>query len=218
MSDMKKIIRFFYRCNRNVIRSMSFIWLIFFLVMFFVKFIFNNSDISSSIFMAFVSSMITLAVIIPFVSQYAIFPYCISLGLSRGDFVKGTIAFNILSLIGMELIINIVFMVGRVTSVVLTMPGIGDIYARVFYFGFAVGISCIFTFIAVIFYRFGFINGISSIFLLLSPLMLFRNRIFEYISWEKWGFDISSLVFLLVGVIFAMLSWLVIKKAEVKAL
>lgn len=216
MINMKTIMKFFYRCNRRFIRYMTFCWCLFALAMFLVKIIFNNSYVSSSTFMAFISSMITIAAIIPFISQYATFPYSISLGMTRKDFVKGTIAFNIISLIVMELIINIIFITGRITSVIVTMPGIGNAYVRILYFGFAAGISCIFTFLAAIFYRFGFVNGISSILLLLSPLMLFRNRIFEYISWNKWGFEISSFVFLLIGLIFALLSWLVIKKAEVR--
>lgn len=216
MNDIKALIRFFCRCNRLLIRSMAFIWLVFFFTMFFVKIVFNNSDVSSSIFMAFISSMMTLSAIIPFVNQYSIFPYSISLGLSRWDYIKGTVAFNMLSIILMNIIINIVFIVGRVTSVILTMPGIGNAYTRVVYLGFALGISCIFTFIAVIFYRFGFIGGISSILIILSPIMLFRNIVFEYISWGKWGFEITSLTFLGAGVIFAMLSLAAIKKAEVR--
>lgn len=216
MSNMKEIVRLFYRCNRGLVRYMSIVWLIFLLAMFSVKLIFRDSFISSNIFIAFVSSMITLSAIIPIVSQYMVFPYSISLGLSRREFIKGTIAFNMLSLIVMELVINAVFIAGKITTVIVTVPGIGNAYTRIMYFGYAAGISCIFTFIAAVFYRFGLVNGISSILLLLSPLMLFRNKIFEYISWEKWGFEIASLIFLIIGVIFAMLSWAVIKKAEVR--
>jgi hypothetical protein len=184
--------------------------------MFLGKLVFKNSDISSSIFMGFVSSMMTLAAVVPLITQFSIFPYAMSLGWTRWDFIKGTIAFNILSLIFMELIINAIFIIGRVTSIIITMPGIGNAYSRILYFGFAVGVSSIFTFIGGVFYRYGFINGISSIFILLSPIMFLRHRIFDYIRWNRWGFEMFSLISIIVGVIFAMLAWLVVRKSEVR--